>query len=47
MSDKFPQTYRNEAGMELIAKDDVQAHVFKREGFELVEDKKKPAVPEK
>lgn len=43
---QFPATYRSADGVELTARDDVQAHVFQREGFELVvEDKpaKKPA----
>lgn len=39
----YPATFKNADGVELIARDEVQASVFKREGFELVADKKKPA----
>lgn len=43
----FPQSYRNADGVELIAKDDVQASVFEREGFKLVKPTKKPTTEDK
>lgn len=35
----YPATYRNEDGVELIANNDLQEHIYKREGFKLVVEK--------
>lgn len=37
----YPQTYRNEDGAELIANNEQQEHIYKREGFKLVVEKPK------
>lgn len=41
---EFPQVYKNADGVELIARDDIQGHVFQREGFEPVGKYEEPAA---
>lgn len=41
---EYPQVYRNEAGLELIARNDIQGHVFQREGFEAAGKYEEPAA---
>lgn len=45
---EYPQIFRNPEGVELIAKDDVQAAAMQREGFQPVgKFTEKPAKPTK
>lgn len=41
----FPQLYRNAEGVELEARDEVQAYVFEREGFTIAGETKRSRKP--